>query len=67
MDYLDAPDDDLPSTPMGPTDIVVLSNSASLGQLDLLGTRVDSKVQFEMLLPSEVSLVVSSGVEVPHS
>lgn len=67
MDYSDAPNDDFPSTPMGPTDTVVLSDSSSFGQLDLLGTRVDSKVQFEMLLPSEVSPVVSSGVKVPHS
>lgn len=66
MDYSDAPDDDLPSTPMSPTDTIVLSDSASLGQLDLLGARVDFEVQFEMLLPSEVPPVVSSGVKVPH-
>lgn len=65
MDYSGTPDNDLPNTPMGSTNIVVLSNSAFLGHSDVPRTEADSEVHFEMLPTLEVPLVISSRVEVP--
>lgn len=67
MDYSGTPNNDLPNTPVGPIDTIVLSNSASLGHSDLPGARADSVVHSEMLLTSKVPLVISSWAEVPSS
>lgn len=65
MDYSGIPDNDLPNTPMGSTNIVVLSNSASLGHLDVPRAEADSEVHFKMFPTLEVPLVISSRVEMP--
>lgn len=62
VDYSNAPNNDFSSTLVDPTDIVVLSDSASLGHLNLPGAEVDSEVHCGVLLTSEVPLVISFGV-----
>ncbi|KAB1206505.1 hypothetical protein CJ030_MR7G000039 [Morella rubra] len=67
VDYLDVVDEDLPSTPLGPTNTVVLVDCASSSGLDSPEARVDFVVQSEVLPPSGVLPVISPSVEVPYS
>lgn len=67
MDYSDVSDEGIPTTPLGSTNIVVLSDSPCLCESNLPEAATNSGVYSKMLPSSGVLLVASSSVKMASS